>query len=306
MYRTGRGTAGTGAVGVLVFALVFALLVVGVAGCRRNDKTTPAKPSGSETSTEGGSAEEPVDGAGGAMPLTSEVRAYFMNGEKVTPVSGKATGKGVAAAAMELLLAGPNSKQAEQGLSSSIPVGTKLRGVAIEDGVATVDLSPEFASGGGTLSMTSRVAQVVFTLTQFPTVTQVLFEIEGEPLDVLGGEGIILEHSRTRPDQELFAPQVLVESPTWGEAVPLASALRVTGTANTFEAEFQLEIANATGKILRTERVMATSGSGTRGTFDATISLSGLAPGDAFLVASYLSAKDGSRVVVVEVPIVVE
>jgi len=305
MYRSRRSAAGAGAVGALVFALVLALLAAGVAGCARNDETTPARPSESETSTEGGSAEESGDDDG-ALPLTSDVKAYFMNGEKVTPVSGTATGKGVAAAAMELLLAGPSSKQAEQGLTSSVPVGTKLRGVTIDNGVATVDLSPEFSSGGGTLSMTSRVAQVVFTLTQFPTVTSVRFEIEGEPLDVLGGEGIILDHPRTRADEEQFAPQVLVESPTWGATVPLASALRVTGTANTFEAVFQLEIANAAGKVLRTERVMATSGSGTRGTFDATISLSGLEPGDAFLVSSYLSAKDGARVVVMEIPIVVE
>jgi len=303
MYRSRRSAAGAGAVGALVFALVLALLAAGVAGCARNDETTPARPSESETSTEGGSAEETTDDVGGTPPPTGEVKAYFLNGEKVTPVAGAATGKGVAAAAMELLLAGPSSKQADQGLTSAIPIRTKLNGVTIADKVATVDLSSEFTSGGGTLSMTSRVAQVVFTLTQFPSVTSVRFEIEGEPLDVLGGEGIILDHPRTRADEELFAPDVLVESPTWGAIVPLASPLRVTGTANTFEAVFQLEIANAAGKVLRTERVMATSGSGTRGTFDATISLAGLEPGDAFLVSSYLSAKDGSRVVVMEIPI---
>ncbi len=291
---------------VLALVVVFAVVLGGIAGCSRNNGTVRPEPSGSEPATEAGTAQEPSATAGGAMPTKSEVRAYFLVDEKVTPVSGTAIGKGVAATAMELLLAGPTSRQTDQGLTTALPVGTKLRGVTIADGVATVDLSGEFTSGGGTLSMTSRVAQVVFTLTQFPTVKSVQFEVEGEALDVLGGEGIILDYPRTRESEELFAPAVLVESPTWGATVPLAPALRVRGTANTFEAEFQLEIADGTGKIVRTERVMATSGSGTRGTFDASISLTGLRPGSAFLVSSYLSAKDGSRVVVMEIPIVVE
>jgi len=288
------------ALSVLALVLLFALVVSSVAGCARDDA---AKPPVTKPPADDGSVSEPT--ATPTEPVeTSEVKAYFLNGEEVTPVTGTAQGKGVAAAAMELLLTGPSNTQSLQGLTTSVPAGTTLNGVTIEDGVATVDLSPEFASGGGTLSMRARVAQVVFTLTQFTTIESVQFRIDGEALDVLGGEGIILDGPRTRIDEEAFAPQVLVESPTWGVSVPLSTPLRVSGSANTFEAEFQLEIADKNGKIIRTQRVMATSGSGTRGTFDATISLSGLAPGEAFLVSSYLSAKDGSRVVVMEIPIV--
>ena len=51
------------------------------------------------------------------------------------------------------------------GMVNGIPDGTEVLGVDISDGVATVDLSEEFASGGGSLSMQLRVAQVVFTST---------------------------------------------------------------------------------------------------------------------------------------------
>ena len=37
--------------------------------------------------------------------------------------------------------------------------------------------------------MQTRLAQVVYTLTQFPTVDGVVFSLDGEPIDVLGGEG---------------------------------------------------------------------------------------------------------------------
>jgi len=283
-------------------ALLVVLLLVAVVGCARSETSDGSGGTEATSSVEPGSEStdsptEPV--------VTSVVKAYFMDVEKVAPVSGSAIGKGVASAAMELLLAGPDPSQTALGLTTMIPAGTELLGVSITDKVATVDLSSGFTSGGGTLSMTGRVAQVVFTLTQFSTIDEVVFEVEGEPLDVLGGEGIILDTPRSRETEEQFAPEVLIESPTWGAVVPATAPVRVRGSANVFEAVFQLEIADSTGKVIRTQRVQATSGTGTRGTFDATIPLEGVKPGAAKLIGSYLSAKDGSRVVVTQVPITV-
>ena len=78
----------------------------------------------------------------------------------------------VAAAAMNALIAGPTAdeKASVPALSSAVPADTMLLGISIDDGLATVDLSREFEAGGGTFSMAARLAQVVFTLTQFPTV----------------------------------------------------------------------------------------------------------------------------------------
>jgi hypothetical protein len=231
----------------------------------------------------------------------TEVRAYFLREEKVGPVAREATDGAVAAGAIEGLLAGPNQDEQQLGFSSAIPAGTELLGVEVEDGTATVDLSDEFGSGGGSASMMGRVAQVVFTLTQFPTVDSVLFELEGEPISTLGGEGLLLEEPQTRADWEDLAPAILVEAPL--PFAEVTSPLRITGTANTFEAVFRVNVTDGEGLIVYDEPAMASSGTGTRGTFDVTATFEVPRPGVGAVIVFEESARDGSQINVVEVPI---
>ena len=51
----------------------------------------------------------------------------------------------------------------------------------------------------------------------------------------------------------------------------MTAPLRLAGTANTFEATFEYDLLDPAGKVLKHDFVTATSGSGTRGTFDVTI-----------------------------------
>ena len=54
--------------------------------------------------------------------------------------------------------------------------------VNVKGGIATVNLSTEFDSGSGKESMQGRLAQVVYTITQFPTVRSVSFKLDGRPV----------------------------------------------------------------------------------------------------------------------------
>ena len=54
--------------------------------------------------------------------------------------------------------------------------------------------------------MQMRLAQVVYTLTQFPSVDGVIFSLDGEPIDVLGGEGVIIDHPLARSDYTDLLP----------------------------------------------------------------------------------------------------
>jgi hypothetical protein len=149
--------------------------------------------------------------------------------------------------------------------------------------------------------MTMRLAQVVYTLTQFPTIQRVRFRIEGEPVTVFGGEGIIIDTPQTRGDYEDVTPALLVESPTPGQSA--RSPLRVTGTGNTFEASFIAEVRDAKGKVIKQTFEMATSGTGTRGTFDFKIAFSTGKTEMGSLVVYEDSAQDGSPINVVKIPL---
>jgi spore germination protein GerM len=208
---------------------------------------------------------------------TMIVRAYFvLGGEpgsvglvpvlRVVPKSAA-----VATAAMNALLAGPTDKEgADRTITTAIPDGTALLGISTRNSVATVDLSTQFDSGGGTASMQYRLAQVVYTLTQFSTVKSVVFQIEGVTVTVFGSEGITLDGPVDRADYYDQLPSIFVDRPAYGAAI--GNPGKITGNANVFEAQFRIAILDASGKTLVDEPVMATCGSGCRGTFAVTLS----------------------------------
>jgi len=182
---------------------------------------------------------------------------------------------------MHELLDGPSASErsASPSISTTVPAGTELLGISIKDGVATVDLSGAFESGGGSASTLGRLGQVVYTLTQFPTVDTVAFRIDGRPVAVFGSEGIVLDgpvgRRLDRFGQTMFEnllPSIFVDRPAWGAA--LGNPGRVTGTANTFEAHFTYALLTGSGRVLRQGPVMADCGSGCRGSFDFTIGYS--------------------------------
>lgn len=104
----------------------------------------------------------------------------------------------VLTAAFNSLLANTNNGTA----SSTIPEGTKLRSLKIQDDGIHVDLSTEFTTGGGSASMSGRLAQVIYTATTLQPEAKVWIDVEGKPLELLGGEGLEIERPMTRQNFE--------------------------------------------------------------------------------------------------------
>ena len=226
------------------------------------------EPTGTETTPTETTPAEPVSFQIWFAAPDLDERLNGGGDPKLFPVRRSAETLAVGRAALEELIAGPTAADGER-VSSAVPAQTRLLGLNIEDGLATVDLSSEFESGGGSLSMQMRLAQVVFTLTQFPTVDRVEFRLDGEPVDVFSGEGIVLDEPVDRSDYEDLMPAILVDQPTPGARI--SSPVTVSGSANVFEANVTVRVLDASGKELTKTFTTATCGTGCRGDFSVAV-----------------------------------
>lgn len=280
-----------------------------LAGCGTDDKASPA--TATTASTEPGSGSGPsastIDSSGSSTtssttPAPSKtVQVYFTRGGSLVASGRTVSGVGVARAALDAVMAGPNDIESTNGMQNGIPAGTKVLGLTIADGSATVDLSGQFTSGGGSLSMQLRVAQVVFTLTQFPTVDTITIHIDGKAVDGIGGEGMPA-NTIDRSDVENVTPSILVTSPFPGAKVK--PAFTVTGIANTFEATVLWSVVGSDGTEWDAGFTTATAGSGTWGTYEISIDLADHT-GTARLKVFEEDAESGGERNAVEVPITV-
>ena len=148
--------------------------------------------------------------------------------------------------------------------------------ISISNGTATVERDD---------ATREQVAEIVYTLTQYPTIQRV---------DVAGKTGL------TRADVAEFVPPILVERPAAGATT--GKTIAVSGSASVYEATVVLELRQA-GKVVQKKVVTAAEGAPGRGPFSGTL----VAPASGhYVVAAYSpSAMDGSPQHEQDVPVTV-
>jgi germination protein M len=273
-----------------VVALSFVL-----AACGKDRSSSPQARTGSPSPD----AEAPSPSPSPATEVGSSVYEVWFHAEErltATYVERAATPR-IGTAALEDLLAGP----LDGDLDTSIPEDTDLLGLSIEDGIATVDTSSGFGAPGGSLAERMRLAQVVFTLTQFETVRGVVFEIDGKRIEVFGSHGFGVEKPLSRSDFEDLGPAIVVDLPSPGATI--SSPIMISGNANVFEATVSIRILDSTGAVIEETFTTATCGTGCRGDYEAQALFAVDEAQDGTVMLFESSAESGRPINVVKVPV---
>jgi hypothetical protein len=182
--------------------LIVALLVTGC-GVQPEDRwepvTTAARPS-----TETGN---------GGQPSGPRLTVFLVRGADLAPVQRRTSAR-TPAAALEQLVEGPTRAEAASGIRTALAPEVVGVDQELPAGVTTVSVTRGFTAltGGNQLLA---VAQIVWTLTDLPTVTAVRFALDGSPVEVPTDAGLT-DRPVTRDDYRSVAPAPT--SPPTGDA----------------------------------------------------------------------------------------
>ncbi|HIK49371.1 MAG TPA: GerMN domain-containing protein [Oscillatoriales cyanobacterium M59_W2019_021] len=195
---------------IRILALILALGGLVACGNTTSSTDSTSAPSESTATPPPASPEPTANSAASDEKNTQTAQIYWLKdtGTKLelapVEVSVKADANNpdvVLKGAFEQLLSPSSSAE----VVNAIPTGTQLKSVAVKGDGIYVDLSSEFAEGGGSAGIVGRLAQVLYTATSLDSTAPVWIRVDGKPLTTIGGEGIEIPQPLTRENfQEQF------------------------------------------------------------------------------------------------------
>jgi spore germination protein GerM len=138
------------------------------------------------------------------VAVSAEVSIYLVGSDRLVAVRRLVESPVTLFRVLETLLAGRTGEEAASGLRSAI-VNTQLISVRSQSGVATIDLSSDFATIGGQDQILA-VAQLVFTTTSLPGVVGIKLSLDGRAVEVPRGDGTLTQDPLKPADFAAFAP----------------------------------------------------------------------------------------------------
>jgi lipoprotein-anchoring transpeptidase ErfK/SrfK len=159
--------------------LALPLVVAGCGGGGGEESSTTTSSTTKTTTT-----VPPPEGGAASIDLYFTSGEQFHKVDRVLPAAGSAVHR-----ATEELLAGPTKADRAQ---TTIPDGVTLRGISVDNGVATIELSSRFASGipanpkarsrDQQATLDARLGQLTYTLSQIDGVDSVKVVAGGVPV----------------------------------------------------------------------------------------------------------------------------
>lgn len=165
---SGRGTTRAASAAALAVAVVMAASACGIG----ND-TEPRALTVSTTTTEPATA--PTSGGASAV-------VYYVLGDTLVPVTRSLPDRETGTV-LNALLEAPADLDGLEELTTSIPTGTELQKLTLDGDTLSVDLSDDFENLAGPARQQA-IAQIVLTATEFPSIRNVRFSVDGRPIQV--------------------------------------------------------------------------------------------------------------------------
>jgi germination protein M len=185
-----------------------------------------------------------------------------------------------------------------------LPEDTRILGINIDNGLATVDFSPEVLRANvGSSGEGLGIASIVNTLTEFPTIQEVAFTVDGQvenAMDWWGHVGLY-EQPFQRDLSNVFEPAIWVTSPVKDQVI--SSPLKISGNARVFEATVSFRLKDAAGNVLAQGFATAAEGAPGRGDFEGELAFKPDGSGQGQLEVFEESMKDGSDLNKVIIPV---
>lgn len=208
----------------------------------------------------------------------------------------------VAKAALEELIKGSPSTS---GATRVLPPETKIKGISVKDGNATIDFSSEVLKANvGAAGEALGIQSIVNTLTEFPEIKQVSFLVDGKlderTKDWWGHVGLY-NQPFMRDISSVFEPVIWVTSPKPGQTI--TSPLQIKGNARVFEGAVDARIIDDAGQELARGYATASEGAPGRGDFEFSLSFTPSVASSGKVEVFWASPKDGQELDKVSVPV---
>jgi germination protein M len=182
------------------FGVPLLVAIALLAGCARESGPTEVSPEDLPEAL-GATPAGPSPGAAGSVTI------YLVRqGRLVAVPRATAVGPPVEAA-MRALVSGPTTTERGDGLTTAIPALTELLEIAVEDGIALVDLSGEFETPAPANRLLLRLGQVVWTIGSLPGIDGVRLLVEGDDVAAVTDAGPGVGRAVTPADYGSIAPQ---------------------------------------------------------------------------------------------------
>ncbi|MDD4320563.1 MAG: GerMN domain-containing protein [Acidaminococcaceae bacterium] len=163
----------------LTTALVIFCCLALVSGCAQNSAPNITKP-GSTATDKNKKTQKMVDKKVVLYRVPTDGSPYLLAESKIIKVTNNDFALATVKALVETL-------PADRKMQNVFPKGTKVLGVSVQDGIATVNFSKEFTKKTeGEYASLMMVNAVVNTLTQYPEIKKVRILAAGQKIVVLG------------------------------------------------------------------------------------------------------------------------